>query len=326
MIRSSSSISSSAELVELLELAAALVELDDREALRAAELVPGLAERGRRVPDPPPAGRVEAGAVAEHAPDLLVLPRRHVLEHVEQVVRDLHAVDRAPQQPDRVGEVAVGHALRRRLDLEPAQLQPELRRLVDGLEEQLVAVHHLLGVLLEREQVVGAQVALVVAAAAAAGGSAWCSPRCAIARSILRAWGISSRTRRSSGCRPSRRSRARVRPRSLDEVVGQRHALGEGSALRLAILEDRVAVADPLRAAREREDDARAGGRGDDRRRVRGALGGLGHGGGRARGARAGARAARRLRAGARSSSSTRSTGSTRPSRTRCSRASRRGC
>jgi putative ATPase len=33
---------------------------------------------------------------------------------------------------------------------------------------------------------------------------------------------------------------ARVRPRSLDEVVGQRHALGEGSALRLAILQDRV--------------------------------------------------------------------------------------
>jgi putative ATPase len=33
---------------------------------------------------------------------------------------------------------------------------------------------------------------------------------------------------------------ARVRPRTLDELVGQRHVLGEGSALRLAILEDRV--------------------------------------------------------------------------------------
>jgi putative ATPase len=32
----------------------------------------------------------------------------------------------------------------------------------------------------------------------------------------------------------------RVRPRSLDEFVGQRHVLGEGSALRLAIEQDRV--------------------------------------------------------------------------------------
>ena len=31
-----------------------------------------------------------------------------------------------------------------------------------------------------------------------------------------------------------------MRPRTLDELVGQRHVLGEGSALRLAIQEDRV--------------------------------------------------------------------------------------
>src|SRR5205823_7324250 len=32
----------------------------------------------------------------------------------------------------------------------------------------------------------------------------------------------------------------RLRPRTLDEFLGQRHILGEGSALRLAIAEDRV--------------------------------------------------------------------------------------
>ena len=32
----------------------------------------------------------------------------------------------------------------------------------------------------------------------------------------------------------------RVRPTSLDEFVGQEHVLGEGSALRLAIAQDRV--------------------------------------------------------------------------------------
>jgi putative ATPase len=35
----------------------------------------------------------------------------------------------------------------------------------------------------------------------------------------------------------------RVRPRTLDELVGQRHVLGERSALRLAVLEDRVGSA-----------------------------------------------------------------------------------
>src|SRR6188474_3702607 len=35
----------------------------------------------------------------------------------------------------------------------------------------------------------------------------------------------------------------RLRPRSLDEFVGQEHVLGEGSALRLAIAEDRVGSA-----------------------------------------------------------------------------------
>jgi putative ATPase len=32
----------------------------------------------------------------------------------------------------------------------------------------------------------------------------------------------------------------RMRPQTLDEFVGQQHVLGEGSALRLAIEEDRV--------------------------------------------------------------------------------------
>ena len=35
----------------------------------------------------------------------------------------------------------------------------------------------------------------------------------------------------------------RMRPQTLDDFVGQRHILDEGSALRLAIAEDRVASA-----------------------------------------------------------------------------------
>src|SRR5207248_5941817 len=55
--------------------------------------------------------------------------------------------------------------LRRRFDLEAGELQPKLRRLVDGLEEQLVAMDHLLRRLLQGEELIGAQVALVVGGA-----------------------------------------------------------------------------------------------------------------------------------------------------------------
>ena len=54
-------------------------------------------------------------------------------------------------------------------------------------------------------------------------------------------------------------------------------------------------LGDPLRAARDRQDDARPDRRRDDRRGVRGALRCVGDREGRARGARAGARAARRV-------------------------------
>ena len=55
----------------------------------------------------------------------------------------------------------------RRLRVAPRELQPELRRLVDGLEEQLVAMDPLVGLLLEREQSDRVQVPLVVAFALA---------------------------------------------------------------------------------------------------------------------------------------------------------------
>ena len=117
---------------------------------------------------------------------------------------------------------------------------------------------------------------------------------------------------------------SRLRPRTLDEFVGQESVLGEHSALRLAIREDRVGsmilygppgsgkttlariVADTTGAAFE-ELSAVSATVADVREvlaRARDSLGGT---------------------AGGRSSSSTRSTASTRPSRTRSCRRSRRG-
>ncbi len=51
---------------------------------------------------------------------------------------------------------------------------------------------------------------------------------------------------------------ARMRPRSLDEFVGQEHLVGKGSALRAAIERHAPSLHHLVGAARERQDDARA--------------------------------------------------------------------
>ena len=57
------------------------------------------------------------------------------------------------------------------------------------------------------------------------------------------------------------RSRARMRPRTLDEFVGQVHLLGPGKPLRVLIERGRAGLTDPLGPARAREDHARPPGR-----------------------------------------------------------------
>ena len=59
----------------------------------------------------------------------------------------------------------------------------------------------------------------------------------------------------------------RLRPRALDEFVGQGHVLGEGSALRLAIAEDRVRSSIFYGPPGSGQDDAGADRRRVDRRR-----------------------------------------------------------
>ena len=101
--------------------------------------------------------------MTELLPDHLVLPRRHLLEHVELAGGELQTEQGATQQADRRAELSILEQRRCLLDFVPGELQPQLRGLVDGREEELVAVSRLLGLRLQREQLVGAQVALVVA-------------------------------------------------------------------------------------------------------------------------------------------------------------------
>src|SRR6478672_12272542 len=68
------------ELVEPFVLASADVDLDDVEPGRRDRLLECRAERRRHAAHLAEPRRVEAAAVTEHAPDLLVLPRGHLLE------------------------------------------------------------------------------------------------------------------------------------------------------------------------------------------------------------------------------------------------------
>ncbi len=72
------------ELVEVFVLATLRVHLEQREPALAAERVERAVQRRRHAPNLAEAGRVEARAVPEHAADVLVLPRRHQLEVLEE--------------------------------------------------------------------------------------------------------------------------------------------------------------------------------------------------------------------------------------------------
>src|SRR3954453_9769772 len=107
------------ERVEILELPAPCVNLDERQPRPLVRGVECLSERLRDAADLAEAGRVEAAAGTEHLAHLGVLPRRHVLEHVERRGDELQAVTRTAQEPIGRRDVAGGDEPARLLDLVP---------------------------------------------------------------------------------------------------------------------------------------------------------------------------------------------------------------
>ena len=119
---------------------------------------------------------------------------------------------------------------------------------------------------------------------------------------------------------------ARLRPATLDEIVGQEHLLGRRAAAAGADRGRPAVVGHPLGTAGHGQDDAGPAHRPHHREGVRPAVGGERDGEGRPRGRRRRPATGSASTGRARSCSSTRSTGSTRPSRTRCCRRSRPAC
>src|SRR4029078_3913516 len=85
------------EAVQRIVVATADVQLREREPLLPAAGVEGLPEPGASDAQRRPAGRVEPAAVTQHLADLLVLPGRQLLEHVELVGGVPKAAERAAE-------------------------------------------------------------------------------------------------------------------------------------------------------------------------------------------------------------------------------------
>ncbi len=279
----------------------------------------------------PEAGGVEAAAVAEDAPDLLVLPRRHLLEHVQLARDELEAERRTAQQAQCRGDLARADMAGGALDLAGGELQPELGGLMDGLEEELVGMRLLLRRLLQARAGRPCGGSARSPTRPARGGSARRSPRGSPSPrrvgSILPGhdgdlFSDAAAASAAGGGAPGAPAAAADAGRVRRPAAGARRRARRSA---LAIAEDRIRSTifygppGSGKTTLARIVAARDGGR------VRGAVRGVGDGRTGARGARARARAARVRTGRARSSSSTRSTASTRRSRTRCCRRSRRG-
>jgi hypothetical protein len=96
-----------------------------------------------------------------HAHDRIIAGR-HVLEHVELAGDERQRIVRPAEEPDRGPDGITVQQTRRIFHLCAGELQPQLGGLMDGLKQVLVAVNDVLGTLLQPQQLVGAQVPLVV--------------------------------------------------------------------------------------------------------------------------------------------------------------------
>jgi len=166
-----------------------------------------------------------------------------VLEHLELGDQEADAERGPPEKTKGAPQVALLDQSRGLLGVRPAQLEPELRGLVRDLEEELVAVHPLARRLLKREELVRIQVPLVVRGRAAGkeglGVVLGLYLGAGHGLSILRRMGDLFTEAAREHLADNAPLAVRLRPSTLDDLVGQQHVLGDGSALRLAIEQDR---------------------------------------------------------------------------------------
>src|SRR5208337_2057886 len=104
----------------------------------------------------------QSAAMAESGANDVVLVRRDAFQQAQHAQGMVEYFVVAPQQPRRVPVVALVKAFPYSLQLPRRALNQQLRGLVSYLKGQLVGMQHFFRRLLQCEQFVGAQVALVI--------------------------------------------------------------------------------------------------------------------------------------------------------------------
>ena len=89
------------ELVEILMLASVDIDVFQRQLALAYEGGKSLSESRHRRADGAKSRRIEAAAVAQHRAHLLILPGRHLLEHVQLAGDQLQCQARAAEETQR---------------------------------------------------------------------------------------------------------------------------------------------------------------------------------------------------------------------------------
>ena len=124
---------------------AALVELHQVDPTLGNQRVEGFTEPLAGPLHRAPPGRFETGAVTQHGADRLKGPRTQMPQHLQLSGDELDPQRGAGQQPGGGVDGPRAHLADGFLDLEAGELEPQLSGLMHRLEQQLVAVDHLVG-------------------------------------------------------------------------------------------------------------------------------------------------------------------------------------
>ena len=150
------------DFVQAKELLVTPVEVADGEAGAAELLVKSVAEARTDVEQRKESRRIKAAAVSEAGANEVVVVGSYGLQDVQQADGRIEQLHGAPNQAGGVAVIGVLNGIEGAAQFESRSLQQQLRTLMHDQEGHFVFMQKFFGRLLQREQFVGSQIALVV--------------------------------------------------------------------------------------------------------------------------------------------------------------------